>query len=283
MASLARIVSFGRKFGRDSGAVVGALILGTIFVLAVIAPFLYPGDPLRIVGSAQIWPFVDGRFPLGTDSLGRDIAALLVHGARTTLVIGLTAAATSILIGVAVGATAGFYAGGVDRALMRATELFQTIPGLILALTIVTILGPAIRNVVLAIGIVSWPSIARVTRAEFLSWRNRDFVLACRAMGMGDLQLMVREILPNAITPVIGLSTLAVAGAILFESSLSFLGLADPEISTWGRLVGEGRSYIRTGWYICALPGAAILTTVFAINLVADGLAQALNPRAHSK
>lgn len=283
MAAFRGFTGFLRSFARNRGALAGAIVLGTVILAGLLAPWLFPRDPLRIVGPAQIWPFVDPRFPLGTDSLGRDIAALLVHGARTTLLVGFAASLTALSIGVSIGAIAGYYSGNIGRALMRGTELFQTIPGLILVLTIITILGPDLKNVVLAIGIVSWPGIARVTRAEFLSWRNRDFVQACRTMGMGDAALILKEILPNAITPVIGLSTLSVAGAILFESALSFLGLADPEIATWGRLVGEGRSFIRTSWYICALPGAAILVTVFAINLVADGVAEVLNPRTRAR
>jgi peptide/nickel transport system permease protein len=283
MATAHRFAAFLASYARNTGALVGTLVLLSIVAAAVLAPQAYPRDPLRIVGPAQIWPFLDARFPLGTDSLGRDIAAMLMHGARTTLLIGACASLTAIAIGVSVGALSGFYGGWLGRLLMRGTELFQTIPGLILALTIVSILGPSLPHVVIAIGIVSWPSIARVTRAEVLSWRNRDFVAACRTMGMGDAGLILREILPNAITPVIALSTLSVAGAILFESSLSFLGLADPEISTWGRLVGEGRSYVRTSWYICALPGTAILVTVFALNLIADGLAEVLNPRTRAR
>jgi peptide/nickel transport system permease protein len=275
---LRRIRAFWTQFAHNRGALFGLLLLACVLAAAALAP-LYSRDPLRIVGPAQIWPFADPRFPLGTDSLGRDIAAMMMHGARTTLLIGFAASLTAMFIGVTVGALAGYYGGAISRLLLRTTELFQTIPALILVLTIVTILGAEIRNIVIAIGIVSWPSIARMTRAEFMSWRNRDFVAACRTMGMGDAGLIIREILPNAISPVIALSALTVAGAILFESGLSFLGLGDPEVATWGRLVGEGRSFVRTSWYISVLPGCAILLTAFALNLVSDGLAEVLNPR----
>jgi peptide/nickel transport system permease protein len=271
------------RFVQNRGAVLGAFLLLVVLIMAATASLVFPQDPLRIVGPAQIWPFTNSRFPLGTDSLGRDIAAMIMHGSRTTLLIGLFASLTAMAIGVTVGAVSGFYGGLVAKILLRFTELFQIIPSLILVLTVVTIVGPELPHVIVAIGAVTWTPIARLTRAEFLSWRNRDFVAACRAMGMSDFGLIIGEILPNALTPVIALSTLVVAGAILFESGLSFLGLADPTVSTWGRLVGEGRGLIRTSWYICALPGSAILLTVFALNLIGDGLSEALNPRSRRR
>jgi peptide/nickel transport system permease protein len=272
-----------RRFGRNRGAVFGATLLLVVIAMATTASVFFPHDPLRIVGPAQIWPFTNRQFFLGTDSMGRDIAAMIMHGSRTTLLIGLFASLTAIVIGVTIGAISGFYGGWIAKFLLRFTELFQTIPSLILVLTVVTIVGPELPHVILAIGAVTWTPIARLTRAEFLTWRSRDFVAACRAMGMSDFGLIASEILPNAITPVIALSTLVVATAILFESGLSFLGLADPTVSTWGRLVGEGRGLIRSSWYISALPGSAILLTVFALNLIGDGLSEALNPRSQGR
>lgn len=272
------MLEFLIKYSRNRMATVGLALLAVIVLIALLAPVLFPGDPLRIVAPALQPPLSDGHL-LGTDALGRDILAMIVHGARTTLLIGVSAAFTAIVIGVSVGAIAGYYGGLVGNLFGRLIELFQTIPGLVFLLAVVSFVGPDLIFVVLAIGIVSWESIARLTRAEFLSWRKRDFVLAGRAMGMNDARLIFGEILPNAIAPVIAVSTLSIAGAILAESGLSFLGLGDPSISTWGRLVGEGRGLIRTAWYICAIPGLTIVVTVFALSLVSDGLNDVLNPR----
>src|ERR1700758_4745752 len=251
--------------------------------IAFAPPWIYPRNPLRIVGRPEIWPFMNSRYPLGTDSLGRDIAAMIAYGARTTLLIGLCASLTATLIGITVGSTAAYFGGWVDELLMRFTELFQTIPNLIFVLTIVSILGQKIEYVTIAVGIVTWTPIARLTRAEFLSLRDREFVQACRAMGMGNMRIMLGEILPNALPPVIVLSSLVIAGAVLFESAVSFLGLGDPNVSSWGRLIGDGRTLIRTSWYICAAPGLAIMLTVLALNLLGDGLNDALNPKLRDR
>lgn len=276
-------MDFLSRFSRNRGALVGAAIILIVAMAALLAPLSFPTDPLRIVGQPELWPGEDSEFPLGTDSLGRDILAMLVHGARATLLIGLFASAVATVIGVGVGATAGYFGGWVDEIVMRAAELFQTIPNLIFVLTIVVILGSTLENIVIAIGVVSWTSIARMTRAEFLSLRDREFVQACRAMGMGNLRIILGEILPNALPPVIVLSSLVVAGAILFESAVSFLGLGDPNIASWGRLVGDGRQLIRSSWYICAIPGVAIMITVLCLNLIGDGLNDALNPRLRDR
>ena len=282
MARQPRFEMIGR-FLRNRGAMMGSLILAAVVLTALLAPVVYPGDPLRIVGPAELWPFQDARFPLGTDALGRDVAAMLAHGARTTLLIGILASAASTVIGVTVGAVAGYYGGWVDEAAMRGTELFQTIPNLIFILTIVVILGPSIAHIIIAIGVVSWTSIARLTRAEFLTLRNRDFVQACRAVGLGDAAIITAEILPNALPPVIVLSSLIIAGAVLFESAVSFLGLGDPNVASWGKLIGDGRELIRTSWYVCTIPGLAIVATVLSLNLIGDGLNDVLNPRLRDR
>jgi len=263
--------------------VAGAVVLLLMALLAAGAGWLYPTNPLRIVGAPEIWPFESWRYPLGTDSMGRDIAALIAHGARATLLIGLVAAAAATLIGVSIGAAAAWSGGWIDEALMRVTELFQIIPNVVFVLTVVSILGPHIEAITLAVGLVSWPPIARLTRAEFLSFKEREFVQACRALGMNPLRIVAGEILPNALPPVIVMSSLVVAGAILYESVVSFLGLGDPNIASWGRLVGEGRSLIRSAWYICAVPGVAIMLAVLSLNLLGDGLNDALNPKLHKQ
>ncbi|AYD67162.1 ABC transporter permease [Achromobacter sp. B7] len=275
--------SFAARFMRNRGAVAGAIVLLLVALLAAGAGWLYPTNPLRIVAVPEIWPFESWRYPLGTDSMGRDIAALIAHGARATLLIGLVAAAAATLIGVSIGAAAAWFGGWVDEALMRVTELFQIVPNVVFVLTVVSILGPHIEAITLAVGLVSWPPIARLTRAEFLSFKEREFVQACRAVGMNPLRIVAGEILPNALPPVIVMSSLVVAGAILYESVVSFLGLGDPNIASWGRLVGEGRSLIRSSWYICAVPGVAIMLAVLSLNLVGDGLNDALNPKLHKQ
>jgi peptide/nickel transport system permease protein len=274
---------FARRFARNRGALIGFVVIVVVALMALLAPELFPTDPLRIVGQPELWPGEDAAFPLGTDSLGRDILAMIVHGARATLLIGLFASLVATLIGVTVGAVAGYFGGWIDEIVMRLSELFQTIPNLIFVLTIVVILGSTLANIVIAIGIVSWTPIARMTRAEFLSLRDREFVQACRSMGMGDLRIIASEILPNALPPVIVLSSLIVAGAILFESAVSFLGLGDPNLASWGRLVGDGRQLIRSSWYVCAIPGVAIMVTVLCLNLIGDGLNDALNPKLRDR
>jgi peptide/nickel transport system permease protein len=276
-------IDFARRFARNRAALVGLLLVIVVISVAIAAPWLFPKPPLRIVGRPEVWPFVNSRYPLGTDSLGRDIAAMIAYGARTTLLIGLFASLTATFIGITIGATAAYLGGWVDELLMRVTELFQTIPNLIFVLTIVSILGQKIEYVTIAVGVVSWTPIARLTRAEFLALRDREFVQACRSMGMGSLRIMFGEILPNALPPVIVLSSLVIAGAVLYESAVSFLGLGDPNISSWGRLIGDGRTLIRTSWYICAVPGVAIMLTVLALNLVGDGLNDALNPKLRDR
>lgn len=272
-----------RQYARNRGALVGTIIL-TLFVLAALfADLLYPVNPLRIVGRPELWPFENWRFPLGTDSMGRDIAAMIVHGARTTLLIGLAASLAATVIGLTVGAVAAWFGGWVDEIMMRITELFQIIPNVVFILTVVSILGPSFVNIIIAVGLISWPPVARLTRAEFLTYKNREFVQACVSMGMKDFRILFAEIMPNAIPPVVVLSSLIVAGAILYESVVSFLGLGDPNIASWGRLVGEGRTLIRTSWYLCAVPGLAIMLMVLSLNLIGDGLNDVLNPKMRDR
>jgi len=273
------LLPFLSRYARNRGALAGAIILLLIASAAAFASVLYPGNPLRIVAAPEIAPFEQWRFPLGTDSMGRDIAAMIVHGARASMLIGLVAALTATMIGVTVGAAAAWFGGWVDELLMRVTELFQIIPNIVFILTVVSVLGPSILHITLAVGLVSWPPIARLMRAEFLSFRQREFVQACRAGGLGSFRIAVTEILPNAMPPVIVMSSLVVAGAILYESVVSFLGLGDPNIASWGRLVGEGRSLIRNAPYICAIPGLVIMLAVLSLNLMGDGLNDALNPK----
>jgi peptide/nickel transport system permease protein len=268
---------------RSPSAVVGLALLVVVLAMAASAGWLYPRDPLALAGRPLIWPLDNPRFLLGTDNSGRDIAAQIFHGARISLLIGLVATTIAIAIGIFVGALAGYYGGAVDTILMRITEAFQTLPNFLLLLVFVAVFGSTITTVTVAIGFVSWPAPARLTRVEFLSLRNREFVQACRTLGMRDAAIIFREVLPNALPPVIVYASVVMAVAILLESALAFLRLSDPNVASWGNLIGLGRDVLRTQWYVSAIPGLAILITVLAVSLVGQGLNDALNPRLKGK
>ncbi|MFA6964925.1 ABC transporter permease [Bosea sp. (in: a-proteobacteria)] len=272
-------MSFLKLYFRSPPAVIGLLLLILVLAMAVSADWFYPRDPLALAGRPLIWPLSNPRFLLGTDNSGRDIAAQIFHGARISLLIGLVATVISVLIGITIGALAGYYGAWVDTILMRVTEAFQTLPNFILLLVLVAVFGSTITTVTVAIGIVSWPASARLTRAEFLSLRNREFVQAGRTLGLRDVKLIFGEILPNALPPVIVYASVVMAIAILLESALAFLKLSDPNVASWGNLIGAGRDVLRVQWYVSAIPGVAILVTVLAVSLVGQGLNDALNPR----
>ncbi|PZO04631.1 MAG: ABC transporter permease [Hyphomicrobiales bacterium] len=272
-------MSFLRLYFRSPPAIIGLALLLLVLAMAVSADWFYPRDPLALAGRPLIWPFANPRYLLGTDNSGRDIAAQIFHGARISLLIGLVATIISVMIGITIGAVAGYYGDWVDTVLMRVTEAFQTLPNFILLLVLVAVFGSTITTVTVAIGIVSWPASARLTRAEFLSLRNREFVQAGRTLGLRDLKLIFGEILPNALPPVIVYASVVMAIAILLESALAFLKLSDPNVASWGNLIGAGRDVLRVQWYVSAIPGVAILVTVLAVSLVGQGLNDALNPR----
>lgn len=274
---------FCRRFARNRAALVGLAILGLILAMAAFANQLFPEDPWDMATQPLLWPGQDREYPLGSDLMGRDLTGGLFHGARVSLMFGLAATTAALTIGVTVGALSGYYGGWVDDALMRVTELFQTVPPFILAIVLVAILTPSAVTIVLAIALVSWPGVARLVRAEFLSLRGREFVQAGTVLGMGDLRIILTQILPNALGPIIVSASLMVATAILLEASLAFLGLGDPNLMSWGTIIGAGRDALRTAWYIAALPGVAILLTVLSLNLVGEGLNDALNPRLRSR
>lgn len=269
---------FWRRFRRNRGAVVGLLILLLVIALAALAPVIYPGSPWDMATAPFVPPGEEGML-LGSDSLGRDVAAGIAHGARISLMVGAVSTVAALSIGVTLGAIAGYLGGWVDDAVMRFTEFFQTIPSFVFAILLVAIFTPSIVSVVFAIAVVSWPPVARVVRAEFLSLRSREFVQAAEVLGKSRLSIVVTDILPNALSPIVVLSSLMVASAILLESALSFLGLGDPNLMTWGFLIGSGRSVIRLAWWMSVFPGLAIFITVLALNLVGEGLSDALNPR----
>jgi peptide/nickel transport system permease protein len=268
------------RFLRHKPAVLGLLLLLLVVAAAVLAPVLYPVSPFELVGKPFQPPF--GAYLFGTDMLGRDLTAGVLHGARTTLLVGFVATVIAVLVGVTVGGLAGYFGGRTDSLLMRLTEIFQTIPFFLFAILIVAVMTPSIGSVVFAIAAVSWPPMARLVRGEFMALRNREFVQACLLMGMSNRRIILLHILPNALSAIIVTGSLMVATAILIESGLSFLGLTDANTISWGFIIGSGRSALRTAWWICAIPGIAILLTVMAINLVGDGLNDALNPRLKS-
>ncbi|MEM7496849.1 MAG: ABC transporter permease [Pseudomonadota bacterium] len=271
--------AFWRAFSRNRGAVAGLVLLWIVIAVALLAPLIFPDSPWRMVQRPFLPPFANEAYPLGTDTLGRDVAAGLAYGAQVSLVVGLISTAVALLIGVPLGALAGYFGGWVDEAAMRFTEFFQTIPSFALAIVLVAIFQPTLGSIVVAIAVVSWPPVARLVRAEVLSLRERDFVDAARLQGLSDWNILVRQILPNAVSPIIVMASLMVATAILLESSLSFLGLGDPNIMSWGYMIGAARTVIRTAWWLSFFPGIAILLTVLALNLIGEGLNDALNPR----
>ncbi|SMG00079.1 ABC transporter permease [Burkholderia singularis] len=272
-----------RALLRNPSALAGLVLLAAFAVLALIAPVCFPGDPLDMVAAPFEWPFADPAYWLGTDSLGRDVAAGIAHGARVSLLIGASAAALGLTIGTLVGALGGYFGGIVDNVCMRVTELFQTVPSFLLVVVIVAIGRPQVTVIAFAIGVASWPSVARIVRAEFRALRHADFVLAARSQGFGNARIIFGEILPNALPPVIVTASVMVASAILIESSLSFLGMGDPNVVSWGAMIGAGRDALRTAWYLSAIPGAAIVLAVLALNLLGDGLNEVLNPRLRQR
>ena len=268
---------FLRLFVRNRAAVIGLLLLIVIILLAILAPLIYPENPFKTVGKPLLEPF--GEFFLGTDRLGRDVAAGVVHGARTSILIASIATMLSVIFGTVIGSLSGYYGGQTDNMLMRFTEFFQTIPSFVFAIVLVAILQPSIQSIVIAITVVTWPPVARLVRGEFIAMRNREFVEACICLGMKDSVIIFREILPNVLSPILVTGSLMTATAILIESALAFLGLGDPNVMSWGFMIGSGREFLRTAWWLCAIPGIAILVTVLGINLVGEGLNDTFNPK----
>jgi peptide/nickel transport system permease protein len=268
-----------RALGRNGAATVSLAILAVVLGTALLAPIIYPGDPMSLAGKPFLWPGQDPAFPLGTDSLGRDVAAGLAWGARVTLLVGFAAMALGVFAGLIAGALAGYVGGWTDTLIVKLIEIVQTPPNFVLLVVLVAIAQPTLTTIVVAIAIVTWPTAARIVRSEFRQLRERDFVLAARSLGYGHLRIMAVEILPSALPPIIVTSSILLATAILMESALSFLGLGDPNVVTWGSMIGEGRPLLRSAWYLSAIPGIAIVITVLALNLLGDALNDALNPR----
>jgi len=269
--------TFWQRFLGNPRVIIGVGWLTVVLIVALFANFLAPRDPFSIVASPFIRP--SSAYWLGTDSLGRDVVAGLMHGARTTLLIAVFATLVAVAFGTLIGAVAGYYGGLIDDVLMRITEFFQTIPSFLFAIVLIAVLSPSAMNLVIAISVVSWPPITRVVRAEVLSVKSREFVQAAVVAGQRDSAILLTQVLPNTLSPLIVTGSLLVATAILVESALSFLGLGAPNQMSWGFMIGAGRSFLRDAWWLVTVPGIAILLTVLAINLVGEGLNDALNPR----
>ncbi|MCS0495530.1 ABC transporter permease [Ancylobacter sp. MQZ15Z-1] len=265
-----------RMFTNPVGIVSGAVVL-LLALAAVAGPTLYPVDPFALsveVNAAPSW-----LHPLGTDDLGRDVLAGMIEGAKISLFVGISAALATTVIGVLVGAVAGYVGGRVDAALMRLSEFFQVMPTFILAVLIVSLIGPGLTRVIIVIAVLSWPQTARVARGEIMRVSQLDYVDAARCMGIPGWRILYGEVIPNAIAPALALASLIMAQAILLEASLSFLGLASPDIISWGRILSVAQQYLFTAWWLSVFSGMAIFITVLAFNLLGDALADALNPR----
>ncbi|MBW9116808.1 ABC transporter permease [Rhizobium cauense] len=257
---------------------LGFLILATLAVLVVFADVLYPDNPWRMVARPNLPPLSPG-FPAGTDMLGRDLAAGLVHGSRATLSVAISVVAFAVTFGATLGLVSGYFGEFVDEVIIRVTEFFQTIPGFLLTIMVVAILSPTRWTVVFAIALISWPPIVRIVRAEVLSIRRRDWVSAARVSGLSHLRIAVSHVLPNVLPQVIVQGSLLVAGAVMIESGISFLGLGTRDSVSWGFLLGSGRTSFSVNWWLSTLPGLAIFLTVLAFNLVGDGLERWLDPK----
>jgi len=280
-ADVRRRARFWRAFFRNRIALVGLCIVILLIIGAVFAPIIAPHDPNKLHASDRLTgPSLE--YPLGTDDFGRDIFSRLLYGAQISLVIAFVAQAVAISIGVTVGMVAGWYGGTIDDVLMRITDGFFAIPGLIFLIVWVAVFGPSQVTIFLALGLIGWPADARMMRSQVLTIKEREFVIAARAMGVSTFQIMVRHILPNAIAPTIVLASLGVAGAILTESTLSFLGLGvQIPNPSWGTMIDKGRSFFTNAWWFAVFPGLTIMITVLGFNFIGDGLRDALDPRLY--
>lgn len=267
-----------QKLRRNRMAMAGALIVLGMFVLATIAP-LVNNDPGAIDIAKRLQPPGWGH-PLGTDDLGRDVLVRILYGARISLLVGFVAVGIATFIGILLGALAGYYGRWVDITIMRFVDIMLCFPSFFLILAVIAFLEPSIWNIMIIIGLTGWMGVARLVRAEFLSLRERDFVLAARALGARDARIIFRHILPNALSPVLVSATLGVAGAILTESALSFLGIGvQPPTPSWGNMLIAGKQTLGTAWWLSVFPGLAILITVLGYNLLGEGIRDAMDPR----
>ncbi len=275
--SYARI--FINKFSRDHLAVAGGVIVIVLFIVAIFAPFLAPYDP-AMINTKNILAEPSLSHLCGTDDLGRDVFSRMLYGARISLTVGFVAIGIAILIGVIIGASAGYFGGWVDDVLMRFVDLMLTIPTFFLILAVIAFMEPSIYNIMVVIGITGWMSVARLVRAEFLSLKTHEFVAAAKALGDSNIMIIIKHILPNSMSPVLVSATLGIGGAILTESALSFLGIGvQPPTPSWGNMLTLGKDNIEFAWWLSVYPGLAIFITVMGYNLLGEGIRDALDPR----
>ena len=265
-------------FLKNKGAVLGLMFLLLIVFVAIFGPFFIEEEPFSIVGAPFMAPMEDG-FIFGTDYVGRDIFKEIVHGSKATLGVALAATFFNLVIGLTVGALAGFYKGFINTFLLKFTEFFQVLPPLLFSMVIVSLFSPSVAIISFAIGVVTWPPLARLTRAEFLRIKEMEYVEAAKLMNASNFRLITKIILPNALPPIIVNVTLNVGSAVLYEAGLSFLGLGDPNVMSWALLIGSSRDYIFDAWWAVTFPGVIIFITSLSICLVGDGLTTALNPK----
>jgi dipeptide transport system permease protein len=282
---MARFSEFWFYFSVNKGAVIGLAILVFLVLVAIFAPVIAPHAPYQQYREALLTPpswqaAGNPMFPLGTDAVGRDLLSRLIYGARFSLFIGLIVVTISMFTGVILGVLAGYFRGWVDALIMRIMDIILAFPPLLLALVLVAILGPGLFNAMIAIALVLQPHFARLTRAAVMSEKNREYVIAAKLAGAGHLRLMFKTILPNCLAPLIVQGTLSFSNAILEAAALGFLGMgAQPPTPEWGTMLAEAREFILRAWWVVTFPGLAILITVLAINLVGDGLRDALDPK----
>ncbi|BAD39134.1 ABC transporter permease [Symbiobacterium thermophilum] len=273
---------FARRFARNKLAVAGLVILVILYAVAIFAPFL-ASEPLdaRVNLTERFLPPGSPGHPLGTDNLGRDLLSRMIWGSRISLSVGFVAMGVAVLLGTLVGSIAGYYGGTwIDIVLMRFAEAIDVIPVFFLLVTVVSVLEPSVYNIMIVIGLTSWPGLAYIVRGQFLSLRQRDFTEASRAMGATDMRLIFRHILPNAVAPIIVSATLRIGNAILSEAGLSFLGLgAPPPAVSWGQILSVSRTFLKQAPWLMFWPGLAIFVTVLAFNFVGDGIRDALDPK----
>ncbi|MFC3206464.1 ABC transporter permease subunit [Aquamicrobium soli] len=280
-----QLAEFWFYFSENKGAVIGLWFFLALIVVAILAPLIAPHEPYQQYRDAVLVPPVwqaNGRweFLLGTDAVGRDILSRLLFGARYSLFIGIVVTTIALVVGIFVGVLAGYFRGWLDTVIMRLMDIILAFPSLLLALTLVAVLGPGLDNAMIAIALVYQPHFVRLTRAAVMAEKSRDYVVAARVAGAGPIRLMFRTILPNCMAPLIVQATLSFSNAILDAAALGFLGMgAQPPTPEWGTMLAEAREFILRAWWVVTLPGIAILVTVLAINLVGDGLRDALDPK----
>ena len=270
-----------RQFRKNRAAEISLYLIVGFIVTAVLAEALSPYDPFTLGDDTLLGPSA-GHW-MGTDDLGRDTFSRVIYGARVPLLVGFLATATSMLLGILIGSFSGYFGGRTDVILMRATEYVLVVPRFFLALLVVAMLGTGVMKIVLVIGLLGWPEVARVVRAQFLTLREREFVLAARAIGASHLKVIFGEILPNALPPAVVVASILVARAILLEAGLSFLGLGDPNLISWGSLLSEAQERIGASVWLALFPGMALSLLVLCVNLFGDGINDVLNPKLRKK